>query len=218
MKNLHLIFFTIFLGFFLLGCTSQTDYKQINLSELVKNNSEKIGSDSSPVLIIEFSDFQCLFCRKFYIQSWPSIKRDYIDSGKVQLIYKNFPLLEIHPDSQMAAEAAECANEQGKFELFHDELYNLQQVKGSGTVPISKQDLKDTASIASLDLTKFNICFESGKYALEVQKDFSQGVKLGIKGTPAFLIIKRGGTKAKFLSGALPYSEFKAAIDEISSE
>lgn len=174
----------------------------------------KIGSDLAPVVIIEFSDFQCPFCRKFFTESYQNIKKDYIDTGKVQLVYRDFPL-SFHPAAQKSAEAAECAADQGKGWEMHDKMYLEQAKLGSGTVQYTAEDMKKWASEIGLNAAAFNECLDSGKYAGEVQKDMSDGSANGVRGTPAFIIVRRDGSKTVPLSGAQPYSAFKSAIDPL---
>ncbi|MFH1587183.1 MAG: DsbA family protein [Candidatus Diapherotrites archaeon] len=157
------------------------------------------GSEDAPVTIIEFSDFECPFCARFYSQTLSQIEKNYIDTGKVKLVYRDFPL-SFHQEAQPAAEAAECADEQGKFWEMHDKIFENQQA-------ISDSSYKQWAAELGLDTGQFNECLDSGKYASEVQKDVADGQAYGVSGTPAFFI---NGTK---LIGAQPYSKFEEAIE-----
>ncbi len=159
-----------------------------------------IGDPDAPITIVEFSDFQCSFCKRFRTQTFDQLKEEYIDTGKAKLVYRDFPLHSIHPHAQKAAEAAECAEDQGMFWEYHDLLFENQ-----GELAID--DLKLYASRSGLDTTQFNECLDSGKYASEVGKDLSDGQKAGARGTPYFIV---GNT---VLSGAQPFQNFKAAID-----
>ena len=161
------------------------------------------GKDNAKVTIIEFSDFQCPFCGKFYSQTLSEIKSKYIDTGKVKLVYRDFPLTQIHPNAEPAAEAADCANEQDKFWEYHNLLFEKQDEWTS--IGVSK--LKDYAKDLKLDTDKFNKCLDSGKYKDEVAKDEQDGIKAGVQGTPSFFI------NGKILSGAQPFSAFQAAIE-----
>jgi len=159
-----------------------------------------LGDKNAPITIIEFSDFECPFCERFYSQTLPLIKKNYIDTGKAKLVYRDFPL-SFHPNAQKAAEAAECAGEQGKYYEMHDLLFE----KGvSGGINAFKQYAKDLG----LDITKFNECLDSGKYAVEVQKDFRDGQSYGVSGTPTFFI---NGIE---VVGAQPYSVFEQIIEQ----
>ncbi len=157
------------------------------------------GSEDAPVTIIEFSDFECPFCARFYSQTLSQIEKNYIDTGKVKLVYRDFPL-SFHQEAQPAAEASECADEQGKFWEMHDKIFENQQL-------ISDSSYKQWATEMGLDTEQFNECLDSGKYASEVQKDFADGQAYGVSGTPAFFI---NGTK---LIGAQPYSKFEEVIE-----
>lgn len=157
------------------------------------------GDSDAPVTIVEFSDFQCPFCSRFYTGALGDIEKNYIETGKVKLVYRDFPL-SIHPDAQKAAEAAECAKDQGKFWEMHDELFENQ-------ASLSVASLKQYASKIGLDEDDFSECLDSGEKASEVQADFSDGTANGVSGTPTFFV---NGQK---LVGAQPYSEFEAAIE-----
>lgn len=158
------------------------------------------GSDNASVTIIEFSDFQCQFCEKFYTQTLPSIEKNYIETGKVKLVYRDFPL-NFHQNAQKAAEASECADEQNKFWEYHNKLFENQN-----TLDITS--LKQYAKDLVLDASKFDNCLDSGQMASEVQKDFQDGTNYGVSGTPAFFI------NGRLVSGAQPFSAFKEIIDE----
>src|SRR5215469_8800924 len=151
----------------------------------------------APVTIVEFSDFQCPFCKKS-----ESTLNDLLAKyrGLVKLAYMDFPLGEIHPEAQKAAEAARCAGEQGKFWEYHDALY-ADQTKLKGA------DLLAHARALNLDEKSFRSCLDSGKFASKIQADLGQGQKLGVAGTPGFFI------NGVFLSGAQPQAEFDKIID-----
>jgi protein-disulfide isomerase len=142
------------------------------------------GSKNAPITIVEFSDFQCPFCARFYAQTLPSIEENYIKTGKVKFIYRDFPL-NFHQYAQKAAEAAECADEQGKFWEYHDILFQKQSEWSSAGV----EKLKEYAQNLGLDTAKFNECLDSGKYTDEIQKDYSDGSNYGVTGTPTFFIM-----------------------------
>lgn len=158
-----------------------------------------LGSANAPVEIIEFSDYQCPFCGSFVTQTLPSLKQKYIDTGKVKLIYRDFPL-PFHANAQKAAEAAECAGEQGKYYEMHDKIFGNQSAI---TVP----DLKNYAAQIGLDTAKFNTCLDSGAMASEVTKDLADGTAYGVSGTPTFFI------NGRELVGAQPFSAFETAIN-----
>jgi protein-disulfide isomerase len=174
----------------------------------------RLGSDSAPIVIVEFSDFQCPYCRKFWVENFQSLKTEYIDTGKVQLVYRDFPL-GMHPSAEKAAEATECAADQGKGWEMHDKIYVEQAKSGQGTVSFSVDDMKGWASMIGIDTAKFDNCLDSGKMAVEVQKDIVDGTNSGVRGTPAFVIGKRNGSSIVPISGAQPYNVFKSMIDQM---
>lgn len=165
-----------------------------------------IGDKNAKVTIIEFSDFQCPFCRSFFEDTFTKLKNDYIDTGKVKLVYRDYPL-PFHPNALSAAEAAECANEQGKFWEFHDTLFGSQ----SDWVNLSTENVKtkylNYAANLGLNVNNFSICLNNETYKDEIQKDTADGSKAGVNGTPSFYI------NGKQIVGAQPYDVFKTAID-----
>ncbi|MFZ8829861.1 MAG: DsbA family protein [Candidatus Aenigmatarchaeota archaeon] len=161
------------------------------------------GSPDAKVTIVVFSDFQCPFCQRFSLQTLPLIEEKYIKTGKVRFVYRDFPL-SFHQYAQKAAEAAECANEQGKFWEYHDILFQ----KLSEWASVGESKFKEYAQQLGLDMQKFNQCLDSGKYANEVQKDYNDGLKYGVSGTPTFFI---NGIK---IVGAQPYSVFEQIIEQ----
>lgn len=170
----------------------------LDMESLLDDDAVK-GDEDAPVTIIEWSDFECPFCGRFYTETLGQIEEQYIKTGKVKLVYRDFPL-SFHPNAQKAAEAAECAGEQGKFWEMHDLLFE----KGvSGGVAA----FKGYAKQLDLDTAKFDSCLDSGAMASEVQKDMSEGAAAGITGTPGFLI------NGKLVSGAQPFSVFQQIIE-----
>lgn len=174
-----------------------------------------LGNKDASVTIIEFSDYQCPFCRKFWTDTFSELKKNYIDNGKAKLVFRDFPLTSLHPSAQIASEAAECVREKGRDEAYfkyHDKLFEEQNKLDSGTKagPVTKTvqftgaDLKKWAKELGYDIGS---CFDSGKFTSEVEKDLADGSAAGVQGTPSFFI------NGKMLGGAYPYSEFKKIID-----
>ena len=157
------------------------------------------GSPDAKVTIIEFSDFQCPFCGKFWKETYPQLMKEYVETGKAKFVFRDYPL-EFHPEAQKAAEASECAHEQGKFWEYHDKIFENQQ---SLSVANEKQWAKDLG----LDSAKFDNCLDSGKYAEEVKKDAAEGSAAGVSGTPGFFV------NNQIISGAVPFEVFKQAIE-----
>lgn len=162
-----------------------------------------LGDKNAKVTIIEFADFQCPFCGKFFQEGLAQVIKDYVNTGKAKLYYRHFAFL--GQESNWSAEASECANDQGKFWEYHDYLFNNQQGKNQGT--FTKDNLKKFAVTLGLDSDKFNQCLDSGKYTAAVQKDTDEGRTAGVKGTPSTFV---DGTISV---GAQPYSEIKKLID-----
>ncbi len=162
-----------------------------------------IGPKDAKVTIIEFSDFQCPFCRRFWSETLPLIKERYIQTGKARLVYRDFPIDSIHPFARKAAEAAECADEQGKFWEYHDALFaDFDSWQQPGT-----EAFKRIAQDLGLEATGFAACVDSEKYAQEVEKDLHDGSRAGITGTPTFFI------NGLMVEGAMPFSEFEIRIE-----
>ncbi len=168
-----------------------------------------IGQDDAPVTIIEFTDYQCPFCGRHFTQTYSQIKANYIDTGKVKYVSRDFPL-SFHPFAQKASEASECADDQGKFWEMHDKLFE-QQAAWSG-VADAVGTFKQYAKDLGLNSASFDDCLDSDKYKEEVTKDQADGSASGIDGTPGFWILGPDGQKQK-ISGAYPYETFAAAID-----
>ena len=158
-----------------------------------------MGDEDAPVTIIEFSDFQCPYCGKFFSDTLPSIEKYYVNTGKAKLVFRDFPL-PIHPNAESAALAAECAHEQGQFWAYHDYLFSNQ-------ADLSDANYKKWAEDLGLDTAKFNDCLDSKKYLSEVQADMADGQSYGVAGTPAFFI------NGKMVNGAQPYEMFQQEID-----
>ncbi len=171
---------------------------QVDMDALVDDNPVK-GDPDAPVTIIEFSDFECPFCGRFYSQTLGQIEEQYVKTGKVRFIYRDFPL-SFHPNAQKAAEAAECAGEQGKYWEMHDLLFE-QGVQGGVA------SFKQYAQQIGLDTAKFGQCLDSGAMASEVRKDFADGSAAGVSGTPAFFI------NGQLVSGAQPFQVFQQVIE-----
>lgn len=172
-----------------------------------------IGDTNALVQFYEFSDFQCPFCRRFYTESLTQLENEYVKTGKVLFVYKDFPLEQIHPSAAPAAIAAECARDQGKWRDMHNKIFDEQNKQGAGTIDFSIDDVKRWASEIGLDTTTFNQCLDSNKYLQEVQGDFQEGINAGVGGTPTFFV---GNSQKGFtpIVGAQPYSVLKQAIEQ----
>ena len=189
----------------------------INLSpqSLIHSSSPLLGNPSAPVTIVEFGDFQCKFCDRFAKETEPKINATYIQTGKVNMVFKNF--VTHGPDSITAAMAAQCTNDQGKFWNFYDILYKNQGEENSGWA--SADNLKKLASqIPGLNIQKFDSCLDSAKYKSFVDKDNAFAISSGFQGTPTFIIERSDGSKAETLLGAYPFPSFQAIIDKKLSD
>ena len=171
------------------------------------DDDPSLGSEDTKVTVVEFSDYQCPFCRIFWKEVFPELKEKYIDTGKVRFVYRDFPL-EFHPAALISAQAAECADDQNKYWEFHDKVFGEQEKLGEGTISYTINDINKWASEISVDLDEFNECLNSEKYKEEVQKDYNDGVKYGVTGTPTLFI---NGIK---IIGAQPFENFSAIIEE----
>ena len=166
--------------------------------EVAEGGAPASGPASAPVKIVEFSDFQCPFCSRV-VPTLDRVKETYGD--KVRLVFRQFPLHNIHPDAQKAAEASLCANDQGKFWEMHDSMFEQQKA-------LKVDDLKTIAAELELDGEAFAECLDSGRHADQVAADLQAGTEAGVSGTPALFI------NGRFLSGAQPYDAIANVIDD----
>lgn len=163
------------------------------------DDDPSLGPVSAPVTIIEFSDFQCPFCKMFYDQrTSDQIMAAY--PSQVRFVYRDFPVSSLHPEAQAAAEASDCADEQGKFWPYHDGLFQNQD-------KLSAIFYFELADQLKLDHVAFENCLRQGRYTTEVAKDFGAGMNAGVTGTPTFFI------NGRMLEGAHPFDDFKQLID-----
>ncbi len=169
-----------------------------------------LGNPSAPITIIEFGDYQCHQCYNWFHNTKPAITRDYIDTGKVNLIFVDLAFL--GRDSPKAAQASYCAEDQGMYWEYHDMLYNLQEDKiDSGWA--NAERLKAISLSLGLDTDLFNNCLDSGKYLKRVQYNTQQANEHNVRGTPGFFIIGPDGQQQ--IKGAQPFSVFKQVLDSM---
>lgn len=180
-------------------------------AEALADDDPSKGDPGAPITIVEFSDFQCPFCGRFYEQTLPLIERDYIETGKARLVYRDMPLEEIHPQAPAAHIAAECAGDQGRFWDYHDLLFDRQGEWSRLQPAALDAALAGYADELGLD-GSFGECVRSPEAAREMQLDRAQALGMGLTGTPTFLI---GGNGHDFvaISGAQPYSTFASILD-----
>ena len=183
------------------GDQAQTENaKEVKITK--RDKAPTLGSGK--VELVEFSDFQCPFCQRFYNDAYQQIKTKYIDTNKVKFTYRHYPL-SFHQNAQKAGEASECANDQNKFFEYHDLLFENSDADGAG---LNTADLKKYAVNLGLDTAKFNACLDNGAKEEIVKKDFAEGQRLGVNGTPTVYV------NGKPVIGAQPFSVFQEAIEE----
>jgi protein-disulfide isomerase len=171
-----------------------------------------LGKPDAPLTMVEFTDLQCPFCRQFHVTAFEQIKKDYIDTGKLRYISRDFPLDSLHPYAQNAARASRCAGDQGKFwEMRHTILLNNAQL-GADVFNTFAADLK-------LNVATFKACEASAatKFQAEMQKDLTDATSVGVSGTPTFVIgrTSANGLDGVRLVGAQPYAVFDAKLQEL---
>ena len=160
-----------------------------------------LGQQDAPVTLVEFSDYQCPFCKRHFLTVYAILKKDYIDTGKLRYVFRDFPIAGLHPQAQKAHEAAYCAGEQKKYWEMHDMLFKNSQ-------NLSVPALKTYAAKIGLDADQFNACLESEKYAAEIDNKIAEATASGVSGTPAFFIGPSGaGEKitGTMVTGAQPF-------------
>jgi protein-disulfide isomerase len=168
-----------------------------------------LGNYNAPVKIVEYSDLECPFCKRFH----PVLKQILSDYGdKVAWVYRHFPLDSLHPKARKEAEAAECAAELGGNEKFWAYIDRLFEVTPSNN-GLDLAELPQIAADVGLDRNRFEDCLQSGKYANKVDNDFKDGLAAGVTGTPTSIVISKDGTKIP-INGALPLNQVKLIIDQ----
>ncbi len=184
---------------------TQTPPTAVDVKDLA-DDDVVLGDIKAPVTIVEFGDYQCPFCARFYREVEPKVRDEYIKTGKAKMVYRDFAFL--GPESQGAALASQCAADQGKFWAYHDKLFDVESADGvEHNGNLNEALFKSIAADLGLDGAKFGSCLSSQKYKAEVEKDYSDGVAAGVQGTPATFI------NGKLISGAVPYATFKAEIE-----
>lgn len=195
----------------------QPDLLDVDISRINLKDFSYLGKENAPVKIVEYSDFQCPFCNKFNRETFPYIKENYIDTGKVQFFYKDLAFL--GPESKLAAEAARCAEEQNKFWQFHDKIFEIEYEEDlkdgifNGSAENSGNLTKDLfinlAKENQLDVDKFKSCLDENRYQKKIEDEIKEAAMIFGRrlSTPSFLI------NNKIIQGAYPYSEFEKVIE-----
>jgi protein-disulfide isomerase len=173
-----------------------------------------LGKPDAPLTMVEFTDLQCPFCRQFHVTAFEQIKKEYIDTGRLRYVSRDFPLDSIHPMAISAARAARCAGEQGKFwEMRHAILVNNATLNADSFATFAG-DLK-------LNASSFKACSsDTSKWQVELQKDLNEGQSVGVSGTPSFVIgrTSANGLDGIRLVGAQPFAAFDARLKELLTQ
>jgi len=172
-------------------------------------DSPSLGNPEAPITLVEFTDYQCPFCRRFYINTISKIKEQYIETGKVRLVLRDLPL-GFHANARFAAKAAHCAREQGKYWEMHDALF-----EGGGK--LNRKDFARYAEKIGVDDFPFQECMESSRHDDKIDRDAADAGKASINGTPGFVLGKttENEIKGTLISGAQSFASFKRQIDRL---
>jgi protein-disulfide isomerase len=168
-----------------------------------------MGRADAPITMVEFTDLECPYCRTFHVGTFEQIKRNFIDTGKVRFISRDFPL-DFHANARPAALAVRCAGEQGKFwEMRHGVTVNANALSRDGYFELARE--------LGLDMKGFGSCFGNEKYKAVIEQDVAAGVAAGVSGTPTFVIgaTVAGGVEGQRIVGAVPYDVFESRIKEL---
>lgn len=176
----------------------------------IRSGDHILGNPDAPVKLVEFSDTECPFCKRFH-PTMQRLIREYGTKGQVAWVYRHFPLDRIHSKARKEAEATECANELGGNQKFWDYVDRLFEVTPSNN-NLDLAELPKIAEYVGLDVTKFNTCLNSGKYAQHIQEGLDDAIRSGGTGTPYNIVIAANGKKFD-ITGAQPYSAVKSIID-----
>ena len=182
--------------------------EKLTSTKLIENGSPFMGNPNAPITILEWGDYQCTFCYKFHQNTLDIINEDFIKTGKVKIIFKDFPLNGL--DSKLAAEASYCAQDQEKYWKYHDELY--KNWEGERTGWITRESLTKFAEIVEIDVEKFNKCLDDHKYENKVDLLYEFGKEIGIDATPSFLVFN--DQKMIKIRGNQPLEVFLKTFDE----
>ena len=171
-----------------------------------------LGRSDAPLTMLEFTDYQCPFCRRFQAETWPLLKKYYIDTGKLRFIVRDLPL-QFHSAARPAAEAAHCAAEQGKFWEMHHALL-------TGDDPLADGGIERRAKALGLNTERLHACIKANRYESAIARNIAAADALNIHGTPSFVIgrMANGGLEGQLVGGAQPYDEFDAALKQLLAE
>ena len=211
--KLYYLVIPIMIGVLVGGVLSEYGVNSINSekltsTKLIENGSPVMGNINAPITIVEWGDYQCTFCYKFHQNTLNIINEDFIKTGKIKIIFKDFPLNGV--DSKLAAEASYCAQDQEKYWKYHDELF--KNWGGERTGWITRESLDKFAETVDLDLKKFNKCLDDHKYENKVDLLYEFGKEIGIDATPSFLVFN--DQKMIKIRGNQPLEVFLKTFDE----
>jgi protein-disulfide isomerase len=192
------------------GAEMPTPVETVDL--VVSKGGHILGSEKATLAVIEFSDFQCPFCAVFARDTFPQLKRDFIDSGKVRFIYRHNPLEPLHSLAVKASTASQCADEQSRFWEMHDVIYASQRT-------LTDDSFFGLAKSLNLDAGRFSTCMFDPDALAKVKKDQAEASRLGLVSTPTFLIgrVRPDGTVdvTRRVNGAVPYETFRTALEDL---
>lgn len=168
-----------------------------------------MGDPKAPLVMVEYTDFQCPYCQQFHNTAFAQIKANYIDTGKVRFVSRDFPL-DFHENARRAATAGRCAAEQGKF-------WEMRHVMIVNAATLTADNLSSYAASVHMDVPKFKSCLESDKFKAQIDQDIVEANVAGVQGTPSFIIgrVENDQLDGVRLVGAMPYAEFDAKIQEM---
>ncbi len=199
------------------GLDPQAPQQPTGPIEVSVDDDPVMGDPNAPITMIEFVDYECPFCKRFFDETLPQIKSEYIDTGKVKLVMRDLPL-DFHQNAHKESQAAECAREQGgdtAYFKYHDEIFKRTISNGTG---LALEELPVIANDLGLNGNALQSCLDSEKYKEEVDKDLADAAAYGANGTPSFFIGKSdpsGKFQGIILVGAQPFESFKAAIEAV---
>jgi len=172
-----------------------------------------LGSNDAKVTIVEFGDYQCTWCHRWHEGTKDTLIADYVNTGKVRFLFKDFPINDLSDRaSSLAAEASYCAADQGKYWEYHDEVYNNWEGENTGWV--TRASLEQFAKDAGVtDISAFSDCLDSGKFTSVVRDNYNLARSIGLDATPSFIVLIQGETP-QLMRGAHPYSTFERVINE----
>jgi|SRR5579863_1850045 len=173
------------------------------------SDEQSQGRADAPLTVVEFTDYQCPYCRRFQAETWPRLRRAYVDTGKVRFIIRDLPL-EFHAAARPAAEVAHCAGEQGHFWPMHEALL-------ASDTQLTEDSVLRLAQTMGLDVARLRDCAMKDKYEPAIAGNAAQAASIGVHGTPTFIIGRtaHGELEGVRIAGALPYEEFAAYFDKL---